>query len=184
MEVAHNLSGFVAQGLSGSGGGEGELLMDRTTVLQEIRKMRFEETWEEWKKGRLDRKKGTDSGEERTDISPICPSGGRAGRRRASGQTDEAGPGSTGSLGGESQHFLGWEHPLSTRTCPRSGSVRQFFQSCVFTPPSIRRTKDVFANLYDVRTIGSQGQPAHLGNHDLRDGVEHRRGQVYIESFV
>ncbi len=27
--------------------------MDRTTVLQEIRKMRFEETWNEWKKGRL-----------------------------------------------------------------------------------------------------------------------------------
>ncbi len=31
--------------------------MDRTTVLQEIRKMRFEETWNEWKKGRLARKK-------------------------------------------------------------------------------------------------------------------------------
>ena len=27
--------------------------MDRTTVLQEIQKMRFEETWNEWKKGRL-----------------------------------------------------------------------------------------------------------------------------------
>ncbi|AFS53896.1 ISNCY family transposase [Leptospirillum ferriphilum] len=27
--------------------------MERTTVLQEIRKMRFEETWNEWKKGRL-----------------------------------------------------------------------------------------------------------------------------------
>jgi transposase len=27
--------------------------MDRTTVRQEIRKMRFEETWNEWKKGRL-----------------------------------------------------------------------------------------------------------------------------------
>ncbi len=27
--------------------------MDRTAVMQEIRKMRFEETWNEWKKGRL-----------------------------------------------------------------------------------------------------------------------------------
>ena len=27
--------------------------MNRTTVLQEIRKMRFEETWNEWKKGRV-----------------------------------------------------------------------------------------------------------------------------------
>ncbi len=27
--------------------------MDRTPVMQEIRKMRFEETWNEWKKGRL-----------------------------------------------------------------------------------------------------------------------------------
>ena len=27
--------------------------MDRTTVLEEIRKMRFEERWNEWKKGRL-----------------------------------------------------------------------------------------------------------------------------------
>ena len=27
--------------------------MNRTTVLQEIRKMRFEDTWNEWKKGRL-----------------------------------------------------------------------------------------------------------------------------------
>ena len=27
--------------------------MDRTTMRQEIRKMRFEETWNEWKKGRL-----------------------------------------------------------------------------------------------------------------------------------
>ncbi|MHB1606164.1 MAG: hypothetical protein ACYCTV_07205 [Leptospirales bacterium] len=30
--------------------------MDRTTVRQEIRKMRFEETWNEWKKGRLTQK--------------------------------------------------------------------------------------------------------------------------------
>ena len=30
--------------------------MDRTNVLQEIRKMRFEETWNEWKKGRLTQK--------------------------------------------------------------------------------------------------------------------------------
>ena len=27
--------------------------MDRTNVLQEIRKMRFEDTWNEWKKGCL-----------------------------------------------------------------------------------------------------------------------------------
>ena len=30
--------------------------MNRTNVLQEIRKMRFEETWNEWKKGRLTQK--------------------------------------------------------------------------------------------------------------------------------
>ena len=29
--------------------------MERTAVMQEIRKMRFEETWNEWKKGRLAR---------------------------------------------------------------------------------------------------------------------------------
>ena len=46
VKVSHNLSGFLAQGLSGSIGVKGGPPMERTTVLPEIRKMRFEEEWE------------------------------------------------------------------------------------------------------------------------------------------
>ena len=45
-----NLTDFVAQGLSGSIMVRGGPIMEPNNVLQEIRKMRFEGTWNEWKK--------------------------------------------------------------------------------------------------------------------------------------